>query len=230
MLLSTVSHELRTPLATIKGNTSLLLQHHDRIPMELFIDHLRDIDEETDKLTELISSLLEMSRIEAGMLHIQAQSIDLVQVLSGAVDAARLRLREHTLELDCRAKPMTVYGDARRIEQVVANLVDNAAKYSPSGTPISIRVKKRDEAVIVSVKDRGRGIAPEHLDRIFERFYQIDNSRDTGRHGIGLGLAICRGLVEAQGGHIWVESQVGRGSIFYFSLPTTGGNSSREEA
>lgn len=230
LLLSTVSHELRTPLATIKGNTSLLLQHHERIPPELFIDHLRDIDEETDKLTELISSLLEMSRIEAGMLHIQAQSIDLVDVLRGAVDAARLRLQHHTLQLSCRARSMTVYGDARRIEQVVANLVDNAAKYSPAGTPITVRAKKQDAEVIVSVEDRGRGIAPEHLDHIFERFYQIGNSRDSGRHGIGLGLAICRGLVEAQGGRIWVESRAGKGSVFYFSLPTVSGDGFREEA
>lgn len=229
LLLSTVSHELRTPLATIKGNTSLLLQHHDRIPSEQFIDHLRDIDEETDKLTELISSLLEMSRIEAGMLHIQSQSIDLVDVLRGAVDAARLRLRNHTLELSCRARSITAYGDARRIEQVVANLVDNAAKYSPVGTPIAVRVAKRDKEVIVSVKDRGKGIEPEYLERIFERFYQIGNSRDSGRHGIGLGLAICRGLIEAQGGRIWVESRVGQGSTFYFSLPIVSGDSLWEE-
>lgn len=230
MLLSTVSHELRTPLATIKGNTSLLLRHHDRIPREQFVDHLADIDEETDKLTELISSLLEMSRIEAGMLHIQAQSIDLVDVLRGAVTAARLRLQQHILKLSCRRKSITVYGDARRIEQVVANLVDNAAKYSPAGTPIEVRAQKHAGEVVVSVKDRGRGIAPEDLQRIFERFYQVGNSRDSGRHGIGLGLAICRGLVEAQGGRIWVESKVGRGSIFHFSLPAVCGDGSREEA
>lgn len=220
LLLSTVSHELRTPLATIKGNTSLLIQHHEQIPIEAFIDHLKDIDEETDKLTELISNLLEMSRIEAGMLHIQSHSIDLASVLEGAVAAARLRLPSHTVRLKRPVVATPVYGDARRIEQVLANLLDNAAKYSAARTAIDVLAKEGDEEVIVSVKDRGRGIAPEHVGRIFDRFYQISASPDSGRHGIGLGLAICRGLVEAQGGRIWVESRLDKGSTFYFSLPT----------
>jgi len=229
LLLSTVSHELRTPLATIKGNTSLLVQHHDQIPVETFIEHLKDIDEETDKLTELISNLLEMSRIEAGMLHIQSHSIDLPKTIQGAVEAACMRLQHHTIRLRRPVPSVSAYGDARRVEQVLANLLDNAAKYSPVKTLIEIQVKEEAEEVIVSVKDRGRGIAPEHLGRIFDRFYQISASPDSGRHGIGLGLAICRGLIEAQGGRIWVESRVGHGSTFFFSLPMVSNGALREE-
>ncbi|MBN1309814.1 MAG: GAF domain-containing protein [Anaerolineae bacterium] len=229
LLLSTVSHELRTPLATIKGNTSLLIQHHKKIPTETFIEHLKDIDEETDKLTELISNLLEMSRIEAGMLHIQSHSIDLIKILEDAVEAARMRLRDHAIRLEQPVPSLSAYGDARRIEQVLANLLDNAAKYSPAKSLIEVQVEEDDRQVIVAVKDRGRGIAPEHLGRIFDRFYQISASPDSGRHGIGLGLAICRGLVEAQGGRIWVESQVGQGSTFYFSLPTVRDDTLQEE-
>jgi K+-sensing histidine kinase KdpD len=229
LLLSTVSHELRTPLATIKGNTSLLIQHHGDIPPDLFIEHLQDIDEETDKLTELISNLLDMSRLEAGMLLIQVRAINLLDILKAAVAAARLRLQRHTIRLKCSASSAIAYGDARRVEQIVANLLDNAAKYSPAATTIDVTVKSGGDEMIVSVKDRGRGIETEHLDRIFERFYQVGPGRDSGRYGIGLGLAICRGLVEAQGGRIWVESRVGRGSTFYFSLPTVGRDTLQED-
>jgi signal transduction histidine kinase len=197
--------------------------------METFIEHLKDIDEETDKLTELISNLLEMSRIEAGMLHIQSHSVDLPKTLQGAVEAARMRLQEHTIRLKRPVPSMSAYGDARRVEQVLANLLDNAAKYSPAETLIEVQAKEKAEEVIISVKDQGRGIAPEHLGRIFDRFYQIGVSPDSGRHGIGLGLAICRGLIEAQKGRIWVESQVGRGSTFYFSLPTVSDGTLQEE-
>ncbi|HEC23117.1 MAG TPA: GAF domain-containing protein [Chloroflexi bacterium] len=229
LLLTTVSHELRTPLATIKGSTSLLIEHHQHISGEALIQYLKDIEEETDKLTELISSLLEMSRIEAGVLQIQPQPIDLADVLRSSVNAAQLRLGDHIVHLTTENELPTCYGDARRIQQILANLLDNAAKYSPPGTPIRVHAESQGQELIVSVTDQGQGIPPEHVEHIFDRFYQVSNSRgDAGRHGIGLGLAICRGLVEAHGGRIWVESEVGRGSTFYFSLPAAGAQTLRE--
>ncbi|GEM_PF-1442560 len=221
LLLSTVSHELRTPLATIKGNTSMLLENHAEITPDMLVQHLQDIEEETDKLTELISNLLEMSRIEAGILQINPAPIDLIDVLTNAVSTAQVRLLDHPLHLSVPQKLPYCLGDPRRIEQVVANLLDNAAKFSAAGTPIEIRAEQQGQELVVSVSDQGVGIAPEHLDQIFDRFYQIKTAHSSGRHGIGLGLAICRGLVEAQGGRIWAESVVGQGSTFYFSLPTT---------
>jgi two-component system sensor histidine kinase KdpD len=219
LLLSTVSHELRTPLATIKGNTSMLREHHHQIPGDVLAEHLQDIEEETDKLTDLISNLLEVSRIEAGVLQIHPQPIDLAAVLRSTVDAAQLRASDRPIRLNVRDDLPACFGDARRIEQIVANLLDNAAKYSSRGSAIEVFAESRDSELVVSVKDNGQGISPEHLDRIFDRFYQIGAGRDSGRHGIGLGLAICRGLVEAHGGGIWVESEVGHGSTFTFSLP-----------
>ncbi len=229
LLLSTISHELRTPLATIKGNTSMLREHYRQIPPHTLAEHLRDIEEETDKLTDLISNLLEMSRIEAGILQILPQPIDLTAILRSAVNAAQIRVGDHPIELVLPEQLPLCFADARRIEQIVANLLDNAAKYSPAGSPISVRAESRDEELVVSVQDRGPGIPSEHLDRIFDRFYQVEASRDSGRHGIGLGLAICRGLVEAQGGGIWVESQLGQGSTFSFSLPVATGETLAEE-
>lgn len=220
LLLSTVSHELRTPLATIKGSTSLLLEYHEQIETDVLEEHLRDIEAETDKLTGLISDLLQMSRIEAGVLRIQPQPIDLVDVLRSTVEAAQVRLSDHPLRLAPSDKLPTCFGDARRIEQIVANLLENAAKYSPQGSAIEVQIASQEEELIVSVIDDGPGIAPEHREHIFDRFYQIGGGGDAGRHGIGLGLAICKGLVEAHGGRIWVNSKLGEGSTFSFSLPT----------
>lgn len=220
LLLSTVSHELRTPLATIKGNTSMLVEHHQQIDPETLKEHLSDIEAETDKLTGLITDLLEMSRIESGMLHIQPQPFDLADTLRSAINAAQVRLGSHVVSMAASDGLVPCYGDARRVEQIVDNLLENAAKYSPEGSPIDVHVEGRGEELVVSVTDKGEGIAPEHLEYIFDRFYQVRRSRDAGRGGIGLGLAICRGLVEAHGGKIWVESTPGKGSTFFFSLPT----------
>nr|MBN1228624.1 GAF domain-containing protein [Anaerolineae bacterium] len=222
LLISTVSHELRTPLATIKGNTSLLIEHHDKLPSDVLVQHLADIEEETDKLTDLISNLLEMSRIEAGSLHIQREPINVIDVLDSTLGAARLRHPQATLNLITPRKLPMVYADPRRIEQIVANLVDNACKYAPPQEPVTIQAEAADDEIKVSVRDSGRGVAPEHQEKIFDRFYQVTDpasSGDTGRHGIGLGLAICRGLVEAHEGRIWVESEPGKGATFAFTLP-----------
>ncbi len=219
LLLSTVSHELRTPLATIKGNTSLLQEHYGQMEPDTMLQIFHDIEEETDKLTELISNLLEMSRIEAGILRIHPMPIDLADVLLGAVNAARIRNKAHPLHFAPSPDLPLCFGDARRIEQIVANLLDNAAKYSPAGTPIAVSVQTRSNELIVSVRDEGPGIAPEDQELIFDRFMQVHKKGDSARQGVGLGLAICRGLAEAHGGRIWVESKPGEGSTFSFSLP-----------
>lgn len=218
-LLSTVSHELRTPLATIKGSTSLLSEHHHHMAPDMLAEHLQDIEEETDKLTDLISNLLQMSRIEAGMLHIQREPFLLAQVLQEAVSAAMLRASQHPISLTVPPDLPALRGDSRRVEQIVANLLDNAAKYSPAGSQIEVRALLDDDEVIVTVQDYGQGIPPEYLEHVFDRFYQVKMDTTSSRRGIGLGLAICRGLVEAHGGRIWVESEVGSGSSFSFSLP-----------
>lgn len=219
LLLSTVSHELRTPLATIKGNTSLLREHHHQMTPQMLAEHLRDIEEEADKLTELIDNLLDMSRIEAGILHIRREAVDLKHMLEATISAGQVRHSDHPIRLILPAQLPMGFGDARRLEQIVANLLDNAAKFSPPGKPIEVRAVGEEDEVVISVRDYGIGIPADQLERIFDRFYQISNRGDAYRHGIGLGLAICRGLVEAHEGRIWVESTVGEGSTFSFSVP-----------
>lgn len=217
-LLSTVSHELRTPLATIKGHTSLLVQHLEQVSPEMLVEFLGEIEEEADKLTELITDLLEMSRIEAGMLHIQPQYVDLLDILRGTVHAAKIRIPDHPLCLQSTGVLPPVFADARRVEQIINNLLDNADKYSPDGSPITIRIRPDDAWLVISVEDLGNGIREEHLEHIFDRFFQAKGVR-TSHNGVGLGLAICRGLVEAHGGRIWVESELEKGSTFSFALP-----------
>lgn len=216
---SMISHELRTPLGLIKGYAGTLLQPelvHDESTRKEF---LTVIDEETDRLTELVSNLLDMSRIEAGTLRMDLQPTDLQHLLVDC--SARLRAREpgRALDLQVEVEPdealPAVLADARRITQVVDNLLTNAARYSPTESPIVLRAHARNGYVQVEVVDHGRGIPPDKREHVFNRFVRLDEQPG----GSGLGLAICRGIIEAHAGRIWVDSQVGRGSTFAFSLP-----------
>ena len=218
-LLSTVSHELRTPLATIKGHTSMLVDHHQSVSAETLKQSLTDIEEESDKLAELIDSLLEMSRIEAGVLHVEPQAINLWEVVRNTVEAAQLRMARHSLKVVKAPDGLkTAMADARRVEQILDNLLNNAAMYSEADSPIVVDIEQRSDCSVVNVRDEGHGILAEDLVNIFDRFYRVGSDTDRSR-GIGLGLAICKGLVEAQGGRIWVTSEPGVGSRFSFSLP-----------
>ncbi len=218
-LLSTVSHELRTPLASIKGYTTSLLRTDVQWDPETQREFLQIIDEESDRLSSLIADLLEMSEIEAGVLRVEKEPVRLTRLVQKVAKKLRPTAREHVISVSCAPDVPETMGDPRRLEQVLHNLIVNAIKYSPDGTPIQVRVERSGDDILVSVKDQGVGIAPEHLEHVFERFYRVDGAlaRETG--GSGLGLPICRGLVEAHGGKIHVESQLGCGSTFYFTIP-----------
>jgi PAS domain S-box-containing protein len=217
-LLATVSHELRTPLASIKGFATTLLRDDVQWDAATQREFLQIIDQDADRLGELIANLLEMSRIEAGMLRIDYDWVDLPPLLNDAVNEMRLRSSQHTLVVEEPGGLPRVYADVRRIRQVLHNLLENAIKYSIAG---DIRVRARTEPgqVIVSVSDQGPGIAPDQLQRVFERFHQLGGAATRKAGGAGLGLSICKGLIEAHGGRVWAESTPGAGSTFFFSLP-----------
>lgn len=218
-LLSTVSHELRTPLASIKGYVTTLIDYRERLQTATQDEFLHIIDEEADRLRELVENLLDMSRIEAGVLRIHPEPTRLTPVIERALAVLQPKLAGREVGVDALDALPDVIIDASRIQQVLSNLIDNAAKYSPPGTPISIQVDADDTHLVVGVRDRGPGIAPEHAEKIFDRFYRIENAGIRSTGGIGLGLAICRGLIEAHGGRMWVDSAPGRGSTFFFSIP-----------
>jgi PAS domain S-box-containing protein len=218
-LLSIVSHELRTPLAAIKGFTTTLLRDDVRWDEATQRDFLKIIEEETDRLGELIDSLLDMSQIEAGALRVEKEPVQLRNLVREAKDRAARRTEAHWFVMDLPAELPRVWGDPRRIRQVLNNLLENAIKYSPNGGQITITCEVEGDHVVVSVADQGKGIPADYADKIFERFFQVDaaSTRKTG--GSGLGLSIAKGIVTAHGGKIWVESQPGQGSVFRFTLP-----------
>ncbi len=216
-LLSDVSHELRTPLAGIKGYSTLLLSYSDALDKEKSREALESIDHYANKLTRLVDNLLDISRFEAGMVTLEKEQADILDVLQSAVEEAKVLFSQHTISM-ADTDSVSVYIDIKRISQVIDNLIGNAVKYSAAGTKITLRGQRRETDLIISVSDEGMGIPEDKLDKVFERLYRIDQTQ-TGAEGIGLGLAICQKIVEAHGGQIWAESTVGKGSTFYFTIP-----------
>ncbi len=214
-LLSAVSHELRTPLAAIKGYTTTLLAEDVDWDPAARREFLQIILEETERLTRLVNNLLDLSRLEAGALVLQRQPYPLEAILARVQRDLRVDSHPISIQLPPDLPPVDV--DPARIEVVFRNLLDNAIRYTPPGTPITISATIADGVVVVRVHDEGPGIPPEHRERIFDRFYRIPGHIRSS--GAGLGLAICKGFVEAHGGRIWLAED-GPGATFIFTLPT----------
>jgi K+-sensing histidine kinase KdpD len=222
-LLANVSHELRTPLAAIKGFASSLLQPDVSFDQETWQSFVQTIDKEADTLSRMIEELLLMSRIDAGALDVRRDCRSLAEVIDSVKDRLlNLALKHHLRFLVPSVVP-PVAVDAVRIGEVLANLVENAVKYSAEGSPIRIEVHPNGKEVITSVIDNGAGIPVEMQNKVFDRFNQLENPAVGRRKGTGLGLCICRGIIEAHRGRIWVESEPGKGAKFSFSLPTEEG-------
>jgi two-component system sensor histidine kinase KdpD len=217
-LLSSISHDLRTPLAVIKGAATNLLQDDVGWEAAARREFLITINQETDHLNRLVGNLLDMSRIEAGALNPARSWQDLGELIAEVAERLLPRLDGHPLELDLPADLPPVQISYTQIDQVLTNLVENAAKYSPPGTPISVRARPGDAEVQVEVLDSGPGIPETMISRIFDKFFR---TVEPERHadGTGLGLAICKGIVEAHGGRIWVENRPTGGARFIFTLP-----------
>jgi two-component system sensor histidine kinase KdpD len=219
-VLSSVSHDLRTPLSVITGAASALLESDAAIAEASRRDLAQTIHEEAQRLNRLVRNLLDMTRLASGALKVAKEW----QALEGVIGAALGRLEEQLSGRVVKTYVDTslplVPIDGVLIEQVLINLLENAAKYTPAGTPIEISARQRDSEVVMEVADRGPGVPADLADRVFEKFFRLPREREGG--GAGLGLAICRGLVEAHGGKIWVEPREGGGSLFRFTLPIEG--------
>ena len=220
-LISTLAHEMRTPLTSIKGFSTALLLEDAAFDARTQREFLNIIDQECDVLTDMIHDLLESSIIDAGLLRLELQPVRLAHLAHDTAEDFR-RSGKHRFLVDLPHFPI-VDADPHRIEQVLRNLVDNAVKYSPEGGMIVIRGAVEDTHVTISVSDQGLGIAPEHLNRLFDKFFRVESG--LGHHvvGSGLGLPIARTIVESHGGRIWAESRLGEGSTFYFTLPRPAG-------
>jgi two-component system, OmpR family, sensor histidine kinase KdpD len=215
-LLSSVSHELRTPLAAIKAAVTSLrsgaVERQSLAREEL----LATIDEETDQLNTLVGNLLDMSRIEAGVLKPQRSWNDLEEIIGAALARLKQAARQHHLEIAVPEDLPLIPVDFVQIQQVFINLISNSLKYSPEGSTIRVAAAQRDPDVVVRVINQGPPVPEEHLARIFDKFHQVTAAdRVTGA---GLGLSICKGIVEAHGGRIWAEN-LAAGLAFNFTLP-----------
>ena len=215
-----VSHEFKTPLTAIQGFAETLLggaledEKNRRRFLEILLEHAR-------RLARLTDDLLELSQIEAERFELEIRPLPVNELLESCIETTRLRAAEKRLALSVEYPPglPAIAGDRRRFSVVLQNLVDNAVQYTPSGGRIKVLARREGREVVLTVSDTGIGVPKAEQARIFERFYRVDTARSREAGGTGLGLAIAKHIVEAHGGRIWVESELGRGSSFHFSIP-----------
>jgi two-component system sensor histidine kinase KdpD len=229
-LLSSVSHDLRTPLAAITGAASSLLEGDARLATSTRRELLQAIYEETHRLNRLVNDLLEMTRLESGAVQVHKEWQSLAEVVRQVLTHLEARLHDHPLTTNIPTDLPPVPFDDVLIEQVLINLLDNAIKYTPPGSPLefsawctdALSAWLTDNAIVVELADRGPGLPPGDEQRIFEKFYRVQRAGEEKPAGFGLGLPICRAIVEAHGGRIWAENRPGGGAIFRFTLPFGG--------
>jgi signal transduction histidine kinase len=215
--ISTLSHELKNPIGFIKGYTTTLLRQDTSWSIENQNEFLQIIDQETDRLKELIDNLLDSSRFQSGKTTLNIQLLRIDALLNDVISHARIHHPELQINLDIRQELPTLQGDPRRLKQVFDNLVSNAAKYAP-GKPLLFRIYKEPQGITIDVKDTGPGIPAKDLEKVFERFYRSEaHNQDT--RGSGLGLFICKKIIEAHQGQINATSIPGKGTTIHVFLP-----------
>jgi signal transduction histidine kinase len=218
---SLVSHELRTPMTSIKGYTDLLLKGAVGALNEQQRHFMAIVKSNVDRMSDLVSDLLDVSRIEAGRVRLEREDLDLTGVVHDVSEelAETLRQRELTLQLDLAPGLPRVYADRSRVIQVLLNLLSNAYRYTLAGGTITLAVHASDSEVQIDVTDTGIGIPEQVQETIFERFYRADHPVVRQQAGTGLGLPIAKSLIEMHGGRLWLCSEVDKGSTFSFALP-----------
>ena len=219
---SNVSHELRTPLTSIKGSVDNMLDGLTGPLNEKQIRYLARIKSNTDRLSRLVNDLLDLSRIEAGRVEVRPATLPLTALAEEVAEHLKPLAAEKLIRIEVPSPDpkVIVWADRDKVTQILMNLVGNAIKFTPEQGKVSVAIERSEnEYVRISVADTGPGILPEERSKIFSKFYQIDSVNKQKPKGSGMGLAISKALVEMQGGKIWVEGEVGRGSTFSFTLP-----------
>jgi two-component system sensor histidine kinase KdpD len=218
-LLSTVAHDLRTPLGSIKAAATSLLDPPFEWPEEDEREFLKTIVGEVDRINRLVTNLLDMARIEAGQLRPHKEPRQIQEVIETVLERLGPMLERHPVQTRIALSLPTVQMDPVEIDEVLTNLIENAVKYTPQGTPLEVSAEKIGEFLEIAVADRGPGIAPDKMSHLFDRFYRVTSGAARGVSGTGLGLAIVKGIVEAHGGQVRAENRAGGGMVFTFTLP-----------
>lgn len=221
-IISMVSHELRTPLTSIKGFAETILQ--EDLSKEEIMKFVQIIYNEANRLNNLVNAILDISRIEAAKVHFKKKKVDLKDIVENVIELVYPRIKSSDLVINrdySDEEKYIVFTDEEKVEQIILNLVDNAIKYTPFGGEITIGIQNKANEILVYVSDTGIGIPDKDKPHIFEKFYRTSISMSVAQ-GTGLGLVIVKYLVETLGGKIWFESELSRGTTFYFTLPVNG--------
>jgi len=216
--IATISHELKTPLTSIKSYAQMLSRYFDKLEDPKPKEMLLRMDSKVNSLTALIKDLVMASKIDSGKLTPRSEEYRIDELVSEIVNEFKTTVTTRRILLK-RTESLKTKGDKFKIGQVVENLITNAIKFSADDTEIHVFLEKRNKEAVVCIQDHGRGIEKESLDHIFARFYKVKEAESNVESGMGLGLYICKGIVSNQQGRLWVNSEVGKGSVFCFSLP-----------
>jgi signal transduction histidine kinase len=214
---SIVSHEFRTPLTGIQGFSEMMRDENLSIPE--IREYAGDINKDARRLARLITDMLDLDRMESGQMTLTSEPVDLNRIVGQTAAQFRLSAAGHPIHLDLDERVPVLLGDADRLTQVVTNLVSNAIKYSPSGGIVELRTERAERTVTLTVRDHGMGIAPEQLERIFERYSRVETIEARSISGTGLGLPIVRQIVQLCEGKVWATSESGQGAVLHVELP-----------
>lgn len=213
-----VSHELKTPLTSIKAYVQILTMKAKQSGDAFTTDLINKAHTQVNKMTNMINGFLNVSRLEAGKIHLVKTTFNIEDLVKTVVEEMVITSHSHTVYFKS-CKPLIVHADYEKIGQVITNLISNAMKYSGTGKKIEIACEHIDNTVQISVKDEGVGIKPQDIDRLFERYYRVENNNAPMVSGFGIGLYLSAEIVHRHNGRIWVESELGKGSTFYFTIP-----------
>jgi len=214
------SHELKTPLTSLKSYIQLLAKKLSKTDDDFVSNALTKAENQVNKMSDLIYGFLDLSQLESGKLSAKLQPFDIIKLINETIADINLSNNSHTIIFNSTG-PIKVNADRERIGQVISNFLGNAIKYSPKESPIIVTCKVTGDSVQVAVTDYGIGIKQRDQEKLFQRFYRVENERAKNISGFGIGLYLASEIIQRHKGNIWVESQEGSGSTFYFSLPIT---------